>query len=380
MSVRHCVFVLGPAGSAKTELWKTLAEAQTEMQTGGGATRVQALNPKAVTSNDLYGYVHPVSKEPYDGIVAKMMREFSRDTKPNPKWIVLDGDIDAEWIESMNTVMDDNKVLTLVSNERIPLNASMRLVFEISHLRNASPATVSRAGVLFLNESGQSLTPPSLSDLVSHTEFPQIPPRYHPDTTQIPPRHHPDTIQFVFSISTQNLHEQTLVGARTFRAGSSASRGAPRPRGRREPRRVYSRVSLTRLSPPRSSTLARSAGGTRRPSRSSRAFSWCAPCSRRSSPPRTAHPAQTRRCTRPTSSSQPSGPWEARTAPIREPTSARALTPTGAPSSARGRQSNGPRRAPSSTTLSPPAARWCLPVEDAPRQSSRAAAYATGAR
>jgi dynein heavy chain len=31
----------------------------------------------------------------------------------------------------MNTVMDDNKVLTLVSNERIPLSAAMRMVFEV---------------------------------------------------------------------------------------------------------------------------------------------------------------------------------------------------------------------------------------------------------
>ena len=45
----------------------------------------------------------------------------------------------------MNTVMDDNKMLTLASNERIPLTASMRLVFEISHLRDSTPATVSRA-------------------------------------------------------------------------------------------------------------------------------------------------------------------------------------------------------------------------------------------
>jgi dynein heavy chain len=49
--------------------------------------------------------------------------------------------------------MDDNKVLTLVSNDRIPLTPSMRLLFEVSNLRNATPATVSRGGVLFINET-----------------------------------------------------------------------------------------------------------------------------------------------------------------------------------------------------------------------------------
>jgi dynein heavy chain len=58
------------------------------------------------------------------------------------KWVVLDGDIDAEWIESMNTVMDDKKVLTLVSNERVPLSPSMRKVFEINSLKNATPARI----------------------------------------------------------------------------------------------------------------------------------------------------------------------------------------------------------------------------------------------
>lgn len=63
----------------------------------------------------------------------------------------LDGDIDPMWIESLNTVMDDNKVLTLASNERIALTRDMRLLFEISNLRTATPATVSRAGILFIN-------------------------------------------------------------------------------------------------------------------------------------------------------------------------------------------------------------------------------------
>lgn len=79
------------------------------------------------------------------------MRDLANMSGDGPKWIVLDGDIDPMWIESLNTVMDDNKVLTLASNERIPLTPSMRLLFEISHLRTATPATVSRAGILFIN-------------------------------------------------------------------------------------------------------------------------------------------------------------------------------------------------------------------------------------
>lgn len=67
------------------------------------------------------------------------------------QWIVLDGDIDAEWIESMNTVMDDNKMLTLASNERIPLTPTMRLLLEINHMNHCSPATVSRGGVIYVN-------------------------------------------------------------------------------------------------------------------------------------------------------------------------------------------------------------------------------------
>jgi Dynein, heavy chain len=72
-------------------------------------------------------------------------------TSDGPKWILLDCDIDPMWIESLNTVMDDNKVLTLASNERIALTKMMRLIFEIASLRTATPATVSRAGILYIN-------------------------------------------------------------------------------------------------------------------------------------------------------------------------------------------------------------------------------------
>ncbi|XP_065418969.1 dynein axonemal heavy chain 17 isoform X1 [Chrysemys picta bellii] len=87
------------------------------------------------------------------------MRDLANITHLGPKWIILDGDIDPMWIESLNTVMDDNKVLTLASNERIPLNPTMRLLFEISHLRTATPATVSRAGILYINPADLGWNP-----------------------------------------------------------------------------------------------------------------------------------------------------------------------------------------------------------------------------
>jgi dynein heavy chain len=84
------------------------------------------------------------------------MRSLGTVPDTNPKWIVLDGDLDAFWIESMNSVMDDNKLLTLASNERIPLKPHMRLIFEIRNLKFATPATVSRAGILFISDTAGS--------------------------------------------------------------------------------------------------------------------------------------------------------------------------------------------------------------------------------
>ena len=155
LDVRHSVFVLGPGGSGKSTVWRMLAKANHEL---GRKTHLQILNPKAITTNELYGYVNPSTREWKDGVFSIIMRDFAeatlgQDSKADPRWIVLDGDIDANWIESLNTVMDDNKVLTLASNERIPLTRPMRLLFEIGNLKYASPATVSRAGILFLNDA-----------------------------------------------------------------------------------------------------------------------------------------------------------------------------------------------------------------------------------
>ncbi|XP_075250106.1 dynein beta chain, ciliary-like isoform X2 [Convolutriloba macropyga] len=149
IDVRHSVFVLGNAGTGKSQVLKTLFNTYKLMYKK--KPHMWDLDPKAVSNNELFGYVVPATQEWSDGQFSWIMRTLANIEGNAPKWIVLDGDIDPMWIESLNTVMDDNKVLTLASNERIPLNPSMRLMFEISHLKTATPATVSRAGILFIN-------------------------------------------------------------------------------------------------------------------------------------------------------------------------------------------------------------------------------------
>lgn len=158
LDVRHSVMLLGPTGCAKSTIWKTL-QAVHNLNQSKPVCVAETVNPKAVTGDELYGYM-TLAKDWKDGVLSIIMRGMSKNFSEQGfydyqtyKWVVLDGDIDAVWIESMNTVMDDNKVLTLVSNERVPLSPAMRMVFEINSLKNATPATVSRAGILYINES-----------------------------------------------------------------------------------------------------------------------------------------------------------------------------------------------------------------------------------
>ncbi|NXY12732.1 DYH17 protein, partial [Atrichornis clamosus] len=156
LQVRHSVFVVGNAGCGKSQVLRSLNKTYQMLKRRPVTVD---LDPKAVTCNELFGVIHPATREWKDGLFSTAMRDLANITHDGPKWIILDGDIDPMWIESLNTVMDDNKVLTLASNERIPLTPTMRLIFEISHLRTATPATVSRAGILYINPTDLGWNP-----------------------------------------------------------------------------------------------------------------------------------------------------------------------------------------------------------------------------
>ena len=152
---RHGVMIVGETGAGKTTVWKCLQGAlnrlsKTDPEKYVGAKHY-AVNPKALSLSELYGEFNINTNEWADGILSSVMRVACSDERKDQKWIVLDGPVDTLWIESMNTVLDDNKVLTLINGERIALPEQVSLLFEVENLSTASPATVSRCGMIYLD-------------------------------------------------------------------------------------------------------------------------------------------------------------------------------------------------------------------------------------
>ncbi|XP_078057018.1 dynein axonemal heavy chain 2 [Mustelus asterias] len=152
-SSRHSVMIVGKTGSGKTVAWRTLQGALSALHKTGDVNynlvKDYPLNPKAVSLGELYGEYDLSTNEWTDGVLSSLMRTACADEKPDEKWILFDGPVDTLWIESMNSVMDDNKVLTLINGERISMPDQVSLLFEVENLAVASPATVSRCGMVY---------------------------------------------------------------------------------------------------------------------------------------------------------------------------------------------------------------------------------------
>lgn len=158
--VRHGIMLVGVTGTGKTTCGTILSRALGELAEAGSedpwhkSVHLDTLNPKSVTMGELFGETNLLTNEWTEGLVSKLVKDavqaLEGDKPTQKRWINFDGPVDALWIENMNTVLDDNKTLCLANGQRIKMPETCTMMFEVQDLKVASPATVSRCGMVYL--------------------------------------------------------------------------------------------------------------------------------------------------------------------------------------------------------------------------------------
>jgi dynein heavy chain len=164
---RHGNMLVGLTQSGKSRAWTILQEAmnllnkeEREVNKSVDETKMkykkvvtEVINPKSISVDEFFGY-YDLTQKPkqwMDGVCSAVLKTMCSEPQNVNRWMVLDGPVDTLWIESMNSVLDDNKLLTLNNGDRIALTSNVRLLFEVQDLSVASPATVSRAGMIYMD-------------------------------------------------------------------------------------------------------------------------------------------------------------------------------------------------------------------------------------
>ena len=211
--VRHGMMIVGEAACGKTTNAMILAKALTQLFEDGVVDRDGyyktvhrlILNPKSISAGELYGEFNLLTNEWTDGLVPKLVRQCVLDAAESDarKWIMFDGPVDAVWIENMNTVLDDNKTLCLANSERIKLPTTLHMIFEVQDLKVASPATVSRCGMVYMEQVHVGIL--SLAKSWKETTLSTIVPEYADMVYNLIEAYVPNAIKFIRSSCHEKL-------------------------------------------------------------------------------------------------------------------------------------------------------------------------------
>jgi len=114
---------------------------------------MRRLNPKGMTLDEMFGTFDKESHEWLEGAFTNFYREYATQRDLKSKWILLDGPIDYDWVENLNSILDDNKKMSLPNGESIKMSDGMTILLETHNMMNTTPATVSRCGLIHLHRT-----------------------------------------------------------------------------------------------------------------------------------------------------------------------------------------------------------------------------------
>lgn len=151
--LNHGVILVGPSGFGKTTAFNCVLDSLSQIT--GKKNITYRLDAKVLSKSSLFGYMNYTTMEWSDGILTSILRKVNGNTEADKSsiWIIFDGDIDPNWVENLNSVLDDNMFLTLSNGERLPLSSNIRFVFEVENLDYATPATISRCGIVLFDQT-----------------------------------------------------------------------------------------------------------------------------------------------------------------------------------------------------------------------------------
>lgn len=150
----QAIILLGKAGCGKTTVWKTTIDAIDRFTNTTSA--IYIVDTKVLSKEELYGSLNPATLEWKDGVFTDIVRNcysnYCEGDTNTHTWIVFDGNIDPDYAETINSVLDDNRILTLPNGERIPFISTIHLIFETNTIQYATPATISRCTIIWIED------------------------------------------------------------------------------------------------------------------------------------------------------------------------------------------------------------------------------------
>lgn len=151
---QQALIVAGKAGIGKTTALRIVLKVINALENLENVT--YTIDTKTLTKEQIYGSINRATLEWQDGIFTSLIRQFSTQNSQLAKktkfWVIFDSDMDPEYAETLNSALDDNKLITLPTGERLEIPSNLRIVFETDTLEHATPATITRCALVLFTE------------------------------------------------------------------------------------------------------------------------------------------------------------------------------------------------------------------------------------